>query len=185
MASIQAAQSLCTFLLGVSIGLAYDIYRLLLPVKPRQKRRLLYDSLWWLLITLWTFIGLYKITWAELRFTILIFLLFGIAVYLYYFSPVMKKFLSIIINIIKRLFDIIFRLLARIFTILIWPIVWLSGCIYKILAIFGVFGQRCGKTTQKLGRKTGRQLKKHLPKRRAKTQADSDDNDIDNDKNIG
>lgn len=162
MASVQAAQTLCAFLLGASIGLGYDIYRLLLPKKPGKKSRLFFDSLWWLAVTVWTLFWLYRITWGELRFTVFFFLLLGIAVYLYYFSPVIKKLLAFMFNIIKVILSFILRLATKIFLILTWPLVWLSGFFYRISAgIFG-FGHRQGTKTKTLTKKLGGKIKKRL-----------------------
>jgi len=149
MAAIQAAQSLCTFVLGLSIGFLYDLYRLLLPHKPnkRQKRRLLYDALWWLFITIWSFTALYHISWAELRLPLLIALLLGVAIYLYYFSPALKKPLAAILALVQKLLSFGLHILAAVLRLLFLPFVRLAGLFYRIIAGFGLI---CSRITKKI-----------------------------------
>lgn len=133
-AALQCAQMLCALGLGLSLGMFYDIYRIFIKKQHGRAWCWFGDLIWWLSALAWSFWVLVKISWADLRIPIIIAVFAGILVYLYYFSPalshVYKRTAEITVKIIKKLFSVIIRILSIIF----FPLVFITGGIYRITA---------------------------------------------------
>lgn len=132
-AGLQCAQMLCALGLGLSLGVIYDLYRIFIKKGHGKAWCRLGDLLWWIVALGWTFLLLVRISWAEMRIPIVVAVFLGIAVYLYYFSPVLsqvyKKSAAVLKSIFKRLLNIVVKVISLLFA----PAVFLSGLLYKII----------------------------------------------------
>ncbi len=172
-AGLQGAQILCALGLGLSLGVLYDFYRTFLKKNRKGLWCWLGDFLWWLAALMWTFFLLVKISWAELRIPVVAAVFGGIAVYLYYFSPVLRPLYRKGVRCLGRVLNGLRRLIVRIVSCLFAPLIFFTGGIYRI-------GAATEKNCRCLAIKTGRgisgvyrkkrlaRVKKRLKKRQAK-----------------
>lgn len=140
---------------GVILGIIFDIYRFLLPTtKIKGVTQYVFDTLFWLVITIATFMIMVFANFGEVRVYLIIGMSIGFILYsltlskltmrfLYFlqklFVKVYKIFKHIILgiyNLIKNIVKIILKLLYIVFYPLIWVINKLFRPIIKGLRVF-------------------------------------------------
>src|SRR5699024_8752204 len=96
---------------GMYIGFINEIFRRLTPLWSRSAFiTYILEILFLLAKTLLLYYFLYTINYGELRFYLLIALVFGFSIYMALFQTIYNKFLNIIIMIIKKILMIFYKL---------------------------------------------------------------------------
>lgn len=79
---------------GCIVGFLFDCYRTLRKVWcPKSWGTSLGDTLFWIMVTFFTYLFLMLITWGEVRFYVFLAIGLGLSIYLKLFSRTLRKYL--------------------------------------------------------------------------------------------
>ncbi|WP_350343746.1 spore cortex biosynthesis protein YabQ [Proteinivorax tanatarense] len=146
---IQGYIFLVMLVLGVILGMLYDIYRFLKGRLGWKGRELyLTDGVFWLIVTVVAFCVLLLSNWGQLRVYIFISIFAGLVFYL---SILSKLFIKILIKteqvlcqswkiikdffrVIRNIIGFIIKFFLRVISIIFWPIIFPFRLIYSFVS---------------------------------------------------
>lgn len=133
---MESSQQIVTFAItlatGGILGLFFDIYRIVYNlIRPRPAVTYITDLLFWLFVTVFTFVTLIISNWGELRAYVFLGLCTGAGLYFRLLSAVTRKFLLKILIAVRFVVLWLKRLLY--FTLL-KPVAWIVGLLLKPFA---------------------------------------------------
>lgn len=118
---------------GLLLGIIFDLYRFLLPTsRVKGIAQYIFDSIFWLIITIFTFVIMVFANFGDVRLYLILGIALGFTVYSILFSKWIIKILNIIKGAILKLAKIVKRFLLAILNVL----KNLYGLIIKIIAFF-------------------------------------------------
>lgn len=128
----QISSFVLVMLLGLMIGIIFDIYRLLRWFyKPRKLGTVLGDAVFWVVVTSISYFFLLQSIWGEVRLYVFIALLLSIMIYMRFFSIWVRKglykLICFTISIFKKIVTIIIKPLRVLIGILLLPIQLITG----------------------------------------------------------
>jgi len=130
--SMQLYAFAITMLAGASIGLAFDLYRVIRALlRPGTLATILMDLCFWLVLAPVVVVYLLLANWGELRFYVLIGIGLGLAFYYLIFS---RTIIRMFIGLIHFISYILSYICQFIFWILAWPIKFAQDIILTIRA---------------------------------------------------
>ena len=162
-ASLQAAQILCAFGLGLTLGLFYDFYRIWLRKGRKKMAAAVGDVLWWTFALLWAFFWLLQINWAELRIPVVLMVFLGLGLYIFCFSPIFLPLFNWIWQGIAAILRFLGQTLLQALQLLFAPVVICSGFCYRLFYRAergtGWLVQKSIHSSQKMKRKVNQKAK--------------------------
>ena len=122
----QAYLFLIFILNGILIGILFDIFRILRrSFKTPNFVTYIEDVLFWIMSTLIVIYSLFVFNNGEIRGYIFIGIIFGIAIYMLFFSRFIMKISVKVISIFKEIFKFIFKILSYPAKIILNPLKFL------------------------------------------------------------
>ena len=122
----QAYLFLIFILNGILIGILFDIFRILRrSFKTPNFVTYIEDTLFWIISTLSVIYSLFVFNNGEIRGYIFIGIIFGIAIYMLFFSKIIMKISVKIILFCKKVFKFIIRILSYPVKIILNPLKFL------------------------------------------------------------
>ena len=131
-ASLQAAQILCAFGLGLTLGLFYDFYRIWLRKGRKKVAAAVGDVLWWIFALLWAFFWLLQINWAELRIPVVLMVFLGLGLYIFCFSPIFLPLFTKMWQGVAAILRFLGQTLVQALQLFFAPVVFCSGLCYRL-----------------------------------------------------
>lgn len=140
-----------SILIGMSIGMFYDFYRVFRRFsKPGKVMSYIEDLLFWMIICFIFFILLIKLTGGVIRGFVFIAALVGILFYMFFLS-------KIVYSLFYHIFRLILNLLSEIINVIANPfkksIGFIKAKIKKIFLLIRVFFKEVGKYKKIISRK--------------------------------
>lgn len=109
---------------GCIVGLIFDCYRTLRKIwRPGHLGTSLGDIIFWLLITVFTYLFLMIISWGEVRFYVFLAIGLGLGLYLKIFSRTVRKYLL-------KLYYLIIKLCSYLIKVFTVPIMVLKKVLH-------------------------------------------------------
>lgn len=100
-----------TILIGLLIGISFDIYReIIFNFKLRKMIVNVFDLVYWLLLTVLVFIILQHINYGEVRIYVFIGLALGSALYFYFLSFFVRKILRKVLSVVIRVTAVVTKI---------------------------------------------------------------------------
>ncbi len=117
MYSIPHSQQLVIFLtalgIGFLLGVVYDILRAIrLSITKSQKAHIFFDILYFLILTLTSYIFILAANKGEIRFYIIVGELLGLAFYYFSLGIAVIKATDIAVNLLRQFFKFIFKVIS-------------------------------------------------------------------------
>jgi spore cortex biosynthesis protein YabQ len=131
----QAVQLGLCFVLGLALGLFYDVYRVWFRSERRGGLRGLGDVCWWLAALLLVVLALYRINGLELRLPSLAAIAAGVCLHLGLLSPHVYPLLYRLFRAVFHLLADVCRLMARLLTLLLTPFVLVVEMGFRLLLV--------------------------------------------------
>ncbi|MGI6065101.1 MAG: spore cortex biosynthesis protein YabQ [Bacillota bacterium] len=137
----QLIELLLAIITGIMIGMAFDVYRILIKrYKPPVRVVPLLDLVWWGIITVLVFFILLYISWGEVRFYLILAQVAGFFIYLkrirFLLFPIFEKIFIILEKAVKSFARISLMLFLIVKKIILWPLAIISICIFKFMEFF-------------------------------------------------
>lgn len=153
--------------IGCIIGVAFDVYRILVKkIRPSKRVVPVLDFVWWGIITLLVFCILLQVTWGEIRFYLILAQVIGFIIYLKklrsFLFPYLEKIINFLEKIIKYFARAVWMLFLIIKKIILWPLAILSFCLFKFMEVF----RRTGRIFRVLPRFVWKLIKKFFSRNR-------------------
>jgi spore cortex biosynthesis protein YabQ len=103
---------LSVVLLGVLVGVIFDLYRTLRKIwQPGHWGTSLGDALFWIFVTIFVYVFLIMTTWGEVRLYVFMGMGIGLVTYLKLFSYIVRRYLLKFYSILSKSFIFILKLL--------------------------------------------------------------------------
>ena len=129
----QAYLFLIFILNGILIGILFDIFRILRrSFKTPNFVTYIEDTLFWIMSTLSVIYSLFVFNNGEIRGYIFIGIIFGIAIYMLFFSRIVMKISVKVISIFKEIFKFIFKILSYPVRIILNPLKFLMKKVFSL-----------------------------------------------------
>lgn len=135
-AELQAVQLAAALVLGLGLGLFYDLYRVWFRQVRGRFWPALGDIVWWLSALGLAFAGLYQINGAELRLPVLALTAAGVCLYLGVCSPVLFGWLGRLLLGLWRLLAGLGGCFSGALALLLSPLVWLVELFFRLTLLF-------------------------------------------------
>jgi len=143
-----------TVLIGVTIGVIFDIYRVTKGIiRPRKVFVCLGDLLFWVISTFIVFFMLLLGNWGEIRLYVLVGMATGALIYIKTASRLVIRFLLGLFNLIKKAFALVLRILRLVWFVVTYPVILVRNI---IIIPIGYLGTACTRASGFLGRLAGR-----------------------------
>ena len=132
--NIQSAYLLITMVLGMAVGLLFDLNRTCRYFwRPRRHLGVFLDLLFCLVATVVVYAGLLLANWGEVRFYVFVGMVLGLGLYYLTLSRfillLMRRLLSVVLSVLNTLRRIIswgVAWLIRLISIPLWPFMFLG-----------------------------------------------------------
>ena len=134
-AEFQAVQLVLAFVLGVGLGIFYDVYRVWFRRTQARAVKGLGDIIWWLAalgLAAWAF---YRINSLSLRAAPLALALLGVAVQQWLVSPWAFPLLQRFCHAAERFLGWVMQLLQRAVAFMLLPLVWPVELVFRLLLV--------------------------------------------------
>ena len=128
----QAYLFLIFILNGILIGILFDIFRILRrSFKTPNFVTYIEDILFWIISTLSVIYSLFVFNNGEIRGYIFIGLIFGIAIYMLFFSKIVMKVSIKIMLLLKQVFKFLYKILSYPVKIILNPLKFLMKKLFS------------------------------------------------------
>ncbi len=137
-----------TVLMGITIGILFDVYRVTKgSICPRKVFTYLGDLLFWLISTLVIFFMLLIGNWGEFRLYVIIGILLGALSYIKFLSIPVVKILLYLVFVIKKAVNQIIKILKFIWMAITYPVILMKNIIIIPVGYLGTACTQAGNLT--------------------------------------
>lgn len=131
--SMQLYAFAITMLAGASIGLAFDLYRVIRALlRPGTLATILMDLCFWLVLAPVVVVYLLLANWGELRFYVLVGIGIGLA---FYYLLISRTVIRLALGLAHLISFVISLICQMVFALLVWPMKLVQDLLLTITAI--------------------------------------------------
>ena len=131
-AELQAVQLASALVLGLVLGLFYDVYRVWFRTEKKHISRGLGDVLWWLAALLMVAAALYHINGLQLRAAPLMLVAGGVVLQQGVISPWTFPMLQRLVWLLVRTVRLLIRIMHRVLAIALLPLLWVVELLFRL-----------------------------------------------------